>query len=327
MKMKYTLIRKWTWLLSLVLLAGGCSKPIYFNSTTPSKVLITTPITLVHPSQTFTATPSLTALPSLLSRSSPTWTPVPPLPYDKAQAVLTELYINNGGCELPCWWGITPGKNTWQQINTLLSPLGRISPPRNRQGIISYEIYLLKPKDFMVPTISAGGYDDNYFSPWIFVKDGTVLTISINSGWISRDFDYSLAAFLKMLGKPGEIRLKVIMDLPPENSPEYYMDLFYADKGILISTNGTAEGGESTLRICPQEYRNGVFPPALTLWSPSLKITYDEVPTSLFAGIGEWNPSEYHLLDDLTNGFGSAEFYKTFVDANATKCFEINKKQ
>jgi hypothetical protein len=313
-------------LFILILLAGGCSKPIDFHSTTPNEVLTTTPTFLIYPSQTLTTIPSQTVVPSLTQASSPTWTPVPTLPYDIAQTVLTELYANNGGCELPCWWGITPQKTTWQQANNVLSPLGRISPPRVRNGIVLYETYLLKPNNFMVPTISAGGYDDNYFSPRVFVKDGTVIAISINSGWISRDFDYSLAAFLEMLGEPGEIRLKIVTDLPPGNNPEYYLDLFYADKGILISTSGTAKKGENPLQMCPQEFRNGVFPPAITLWSPSLKITYDEAPTSLFAGIGDWNPSEYHIIDDVTDGFGSAEFYRTYVNSGTTVCFEIKSK-
>ncbi|MCP4538783.1 MAG: hypothetical protein GY832_16745 [Chloroflexi bacterium] len=30
----------------------------------------------------------------------------------------------NGGCDLPCWWGVTPGQSEWQTVMDLTETLG-----------------------------------------------------------------------------------------------------------------------------------------------------------------------------------------------------------
>ena len=37
---------------------------------------------------------------------------------------MKELYRTNGGCQLPCWWGIHPGLTTWPQVRQLLDRFG-----------------------------------------------------------------------------------------------------------------------------------------------------------------------------------------------------------
>lgn len=58
-----------------------------FPSSKPTRVLITT----TSPNPT------------------PTFTPVATLSIEQEGTLLSSLLANNGGCELPCWWGITPG--------------------------------------------------------------------------------------------------------------------------------------------------------------------------------------------------------------------------
>ena len=35
---------------------------------------------------------------------------------DEMQAYVREMLQTNGGCELPCWWGIIPGKTSWKEM-------------------------------------------------------------------------------------------------------------------------------------------------------------------------------------------------------------------
>ena len=64
---------------------------------------------------------------SCLRIANPTWeylTSVVPenfVPILRADedAALPELLATNGGCELPCWWGITPGVTRIEEVQTL----------------------------------------------------------------------------------------------------------------------------------------------------------------------------------------------------------------
>jgi hypothetical protein len=72
-------------------------------------------------------TPAFTTTPT--PRSGPTITPttVSTLPEAQARARLLKLLANNGSCILPCLWGITPGKSTYQEAEVTLLPLAGIS--------------------------------------------------------------------------------------------------------------------------------------------------------------------------------------------------------
>jgi len=69
---------------------------------------------------TYTITPSLTTspistktfMPSNTPTSLHTYTPIniPPI-----QAIM-DLYFTNGDCSYPCWWGISPGISTYQEV-------------------------------------------------------------------------------------------------------------------------------------------------------------------------------------------------------------------
>jgi hypothetical protein len=48
-------------------------------------------------------------------------TSYPQLDPAESQARIHELFQTDGGCRFPCWWGIVPGKTTWQKTHALLS--------------------------------------------------------------------------------------------------------------------------------------------------------------------------------------------------------------
>lgn len=50
----------------------------------------------------------------------------------------------NGGCELPCWWGITPGKTSWQDAAHFLGSFSTIY--RDENSSYAY-VYLPLPPD------------------------------------------------------------------------------------------------------------------------------------------------------------------------------------
>ncbi|MDH5508414.1 MAG: hypothetical protein OEZ02_14425, partial [Anaerolineae bacterium] len=77
--------------------------------------------TVVSPSTTITSSVIPTATVSAFHM--PRWTPWPKLPTEEIlQAALT-IYENNGGCQFPCVWGVTPGQTSLRSVHERFSPL------------------------------------------------------------------------------------------------------------------------------------------------------------------------------------------------------------
>ncbi len=108
--------------VSLILLTvlSGCAHSIE-NATIPP------PATPLLATSSATSVPSFSPLPTYSPTSEFTPTVAPTLPIDQAQVELLEMLSNNGGCQLPCLWGIVPGKSTYQEAQAILLPLTSIS--------------------------------------------------------------------------------------------------------------------------------------------------------------------------------------------------------
>lgn len=99
-------------------LVTGCvqvSTPTFEDST--QAVNAASPTTMVVPSTSQTA--------ALLPTDTPT--PIPTLQAEQANVKFLELLSDNGGCQLPCLWNITPGESSYQETQATLSPLSGIS--------------------------------------------------------------------------------------------------------------------------------------------------------------------------------------------------------
>jgi hypothetical protein len=286
----------------------------------PTRVNFTaTPIDTPTPSVTPSITPTSTLTPPLTFTKTPVWTAVPTLLPDQVLKAIRGYLSDNGGCELPCWWGITPGETTWEEARSKLSLLGlySVTSRKNQVGLIEYE--------FKVPL----SFDSlGYISPTLTIREGIVTSIGLNSRWVSRRLNYSLAGFLKKLGKPKEIWLSIF----PESmdQPHYDISLFYSDKGVMVYAIGKARVQDNRFTICPQRLRIGEYPPALLLWKPSETIDFLNIDTDLLGNDDIWYPSSYQvpdgyqLLEELTDGFDEEDFYQTYLDPASTACFDVD---
>jgi hypothetical protein len=79
-----------------------------------------------------TATPTAvpnTATPTAIPlTATPKPLPTATLTNEQIDANLTELMLTNGGCELPCWWGILPGETSIDSARESLKALGASFP-------------------------------------------------------------------------------------------------------------------------------------------------------------------------------------------------------
>jgi len=272
----------------------------------------TSPPTLITP-HTQTPIPLSPTPTQVFVKSTPTLTLT--LSIQARPDYLTNLLATNQNCQLPCWWGITPGQTSWQEAYKSLSPLGSIGLPHIRNGVKRYELSLTVPKTT---------YAEGYIEPVIYVKDDIVTAIALNSSWVRSDFKYSLAGLLNTFGVPDEIWLEIDTDTMFE--PSYDIVLFYASRGFFVSADGNAQERGDVLRICPQKFRiSDKFPPGLMLWSPLEKITYKTLGPSLLGGYINQSREGLFLLEELTNSFGREDFYEVYRDPKTTACFDINR--
>jgi hypothetical protein len=127
-------ISRWIGLFVLMVMIVGCAQST--QKTDTPYYLATPSLSTNSGSKLETITPTVTPLTMNTSSLTITPTAIPTLSAEDASKRLLELLSNNGGCRLPCLWGITPGKSTPQEAQILWSPLSSISsriltlPPR-----------------------------------------------------------------------------------------------------------------------------------------------------------------------------------------------------
>jgi hypothetical protein len=288
----------------------GCKsseQPMRTPTHTPSPV-----ITRASPSKTSTIThPSE---PTMTASNTPTFFPTLP-PEDALKAFLA-IYINNGECEFPCFWGFVPGKTSWQHVYETLYTIGKISGPYARNnGVSLYDALFIVPKE-IDPM--------RFVDPEFYVKNGVVVAISLSCNWIQESFDCTLAGFLKKFGQPEEIWIEPELIGAPDQY-NYSIVLNYPTQGVGLSASGKSMVQGNLFTICPGEFKLGLGSPSMLIWMPNYDITFKNILGDLLGSIQ--NPDghkNYILLEALTDSFDTTAFYETYLDPNTTACFDID---
>ena len=313
-------------IMFLVYFLAGCQKPnpIYTQETVTtsfqSTQIFATQLTALA---TFTSrpytTPTNTILPteisvpvrSFTSTPRPIWTPLPILPtlsFVESDAVVMDLLVNNAGCKLPCWWGITPGETTWNEANQFLATFSTIEGPAV-QSIenITYEAYAahfnLDEKKYSIDLINTNG---------IVIDIGLQPDVTV--------FDHKLNKLLTSNGQPEEVWLAPMPATP--GGSWFYLILYYPEKGIMARYGGSASpiikidsSGNAiitAIRICPVS-----MGPELWLVAPN---TLKGVMGNPALGGVEFT-NLLIPIQDITE-MSLEDFYLTFRNADNYICFE-----
>lgn len=317
--------------ISLVLVGCTTSSPAFTptnESVASENAIVATTVPPTQPplpaTQLPSATPSLTPTPT----STLTPTPIPtiqPTATETPFAISTPsgievtgqvlwLFETNNNCQLPCWWGITPGQTTWdvaeQFFNTFISNIQSASSPQ----LVNYSPVIPLPSEVYE---IGNAYASNMY-PIYTVRDGIVeeiLTeVSIGDtppGYLT---SYTLSTFLTTYGQPSEVWVFTYRSAFEENDLPFVVALSYPEKGIiaLYSDNGVRQG--DLVRGCPQEDPASV----LKLWSPDLNLTFEQIKSGSSA-IGA--DRDYLPLEEAT-GMDATTFYETFKNPDNTTCLE-----
>ncbi len=268
--------------------------------------LTATPTPSMTPTLTPTASSTPTSIPTIAATETPFAIPTPP-GMESTEQVLWLMETNNG-CQLPCWWGITPGQTEWSVAQQFLSRFdSNIYEAFAPSGSIYYGIGIpLPPEIFLVDRMELG----------ILVHEGVVERILTNvsfsktpPGYLTQ---YTLSTFLNTYGRPAEVWLFTYRSPFEENDLPFVVVLYYHDQGIVVlySDNGERQG--ELVQGCPQE-----DPVSFTsLWSPDLNLTFEQVTTDTSA-----LDMNYLALEEATE-MDVVTFYETFRQPENTTCLE-----
>lgn len=247
--------------------------PIVIVTETPTRTPVVAtrePITVASPTPTATSTQTLT--PTV--EPTPTETPfvIPTPPGKSVTEQVLWLFETNNGCQLPCWWGITPGKTKWETAEKILILFDPNIYTVSASGLDYYSPAIpLPPEAYEI----GNAYASNMY-PGYIVRNGIVeeifTEVSIGDtppGYLT---PYILSTFLTTNGQPSEVWLFTYPSPFEGNDLPFVVVLFYEDKGItaLYSDNGTRQG--DLVHGCPQEDPVSF----LSLWPPGLHLTFED---------------------------------------------------
>ena len=162
--------------------------------------------------------------------STPTVTPGPTLSPEQEGDFLSSLMSENGGCELPCWWGVTPSQTSSQEARDLF-PFQGID-----DWVVSHDgTYALMGLGYPISGTS------NSFRDVIVrfgIENNLIQYISVEGSYrrelnslLVRDWQpYSTTEILTRYGIPDYIEFVEV-----ENSPYFRLVLSYESFGIEIS--------------------------------------------------------------------------------------------
>ncbi len=242
------------WLtLAVALLLESCSaKPLAterietptLERTTPSATSRYLPtrvvpkVTPTPPAPSATHTPTIQVTPTLsleeLFKAS-----------EERARIIVELIKTKTECDLPCWWGIVPGKTTGKETEQYL----------NEVGLTAYHYEL--PDG--TTGYSVGGNDfekENLLSIEFYEKSGFVDSIKIRSdGHNLEGFQqiweaYQPRIIIQKYGKPSRIWIRSNYSYGRSERRAYALLFFYDHLGFLIEYSGVVEF-KPTYHICP----------------------------------------------------------------------------
>lgn len=230
----------------LILLLAGCAQPV-------SKTEIPLPVRTATPTETMTYI--LTLTPTVIPTDTPT--AIPTLTEEQARARLLELLANNGGCRLPCLWGITPGKTTYQEAQTILAPLSAISVSTNFHPNSGASIRPWYIEGDLVLTTVVGFNVDPLSKSHIVSRVGLAAGESNEntSVYDSKTFGqrlrpYMLPGILSEFGKPGSVIIQTY-GKQITGIGGFEIVLVYPDQGIFVHYITQMKTVGANARGCP----------------------------------------------------------------------------
>lgn len=268
-------------------------------------------IATASPSVTLSAMSTHTSVPTTKPTETQTWSPAPKLPPQKAQALVRDLLENNGGCRLPCWWGMTPGQTDWNTakyyLDTFVKDIEVYQEGQIKQGDES-----IQWTSYRIHYVSQSN-EENVFI--VGVMKGIVQEIWIGGNAVRKLF--LLGHLLSNYGPPDEVYIKAHRYTNEGGPLPFTFLLNYSSHNFWAEFNLDGEVEWSSIKGCPQSIE-----PRIWLGSPERKWELSNLLVHVF-GPSIPNAPKYPILTlSEATGMDLETFTEVFKDPNNTKCLE-----
>ncbi len=213
--------------------------------------------------------------------------------------------MNNAGCELPCYWGITPGETTWQDALIFLASFSErfeggnqdvTASDGNELSYLGFEIRNTIPE-----------FEEPVHSDYI-EKNGIIDSIFVPG--IGTELRYQVHQVLDRYGLPDEV-LVILSEVSPTLKPSYSIYIIYEERGVSFYYYGVAQMKDDTLEICPEGVAPDIF--VITPGSITLSQMIQEVAPGL------------NFMDSINNfpGKDIEYFYETLKEPGSCILFNL----
>ena len=283
------------WVLVCCLLAG-CNAGVSITSVilptaTTTFLPLIKPTNTPNPTQPPTATVTLTPTTTLTPAS--TLTPLAISP--DSRVAIWRLLVNNGGCHLPCFWGITPGKTSLAEFLQFVHQF-----PQEAEWMEKYEDRYMFYYDPPLRNI------DTTFGVMFYAPNSTIDVIILDSG--TARLTFPLTRLLQENGMPDKVLIGPQQPLSGDNSQEMFV--VYEKQKILVRY----------YLVTKNEYL--CYDPKLVnrfqMWGGNENwLTYLNLPFGDSASDANLYP-----IDQMTE-YDMETFYKQFSTRNRSICMKM----
>ena len=307
-------------LLSFILMAVGILLVTCFYQRKPTESLNITELPTFS-TPTYISNASLTPRPTLLptdihtatrmplpnNTSTPLRTPLPTLTLRQSVEKINELNVTNGGCQLPCWWGLIPAKTKISEAFDLLSTFSEFEQGENGNF---YE----NGKEHSATNFTVYYLNSSKKESWrllLSVSDELISSIEILPPDTQQN--YKLNQILTTFGMPNQIYVSAQPDSQTNVLDPARIILDYGALGIWAVFEFPVTKNTKTMVICPRPVGA-----RLSLWDPTVKNSNSISIEEFVDRITGFSP---HKLEDVSE-MSIQGFYNNFKNANPENCLE-----
>jgi hypothetical protein len=291
-----------------------------------------------EPTKISTPTRKITTEPTDTPKPTATWTPIPTYSLDQAYQQITNWVDDNGGCQLPCLWGFTPGKTSLEDMDHLYATfeemylsedIGIWVSRHDDRGGLSLIIYSDDTQTNIDMSYDFKGEEKLklitvHAKAFQVIGSGSEreLHYMFGSNELLEFVDeYTLSSLLRNYGEPTSILIAPYFDERPEVSGPswiwFSIVLIYEDQGVLAEYIMPRRMIGDDFAACVDQN----LEISIVTWDTSKALEFGEIAnaTTAFYGISEAFIDYFKPLEEATS-LSIEEFTEIFKEPGTDAC-------
>ena len=234
--------------------------------------------------------------------------------------MVLSLMESNRGCELPCWWGITPGQTSLSEVEEYFHILGARTG-RTQQRISGNNFFGARFENSLPEfNISFLDIEGNVYAIYVSGNQaGTQDQSDFELFWEP----YSPKNVVTDYGAPSRILLSAYGGFVPGTTGKqgYILWIIYDSLGIMIRYDGLIQD-LPMLHFCPELAlgANNIHRIEITLQNPS----NPRIPIGWIDSILGNEPERVKSIQEAAN-LSMEDFYELFSQSEKPACFDTPK--